>query len=67
MKATRACMPMKASIPPVILAQQLSGTLITLMTWWMDHHYPIAENEMDAQFHRLIEGLSRRDRTLLRG
>jgi AcrR family transcriptional regulator len=46
-----------ASISAVILAQQLAGTLMTLIVWWMDHHYPVAEREMDSQFHRLIAGL----------
>jgi hypothetical protein len=30
---------------------------MTLIVWWMDHHYPLAEHEMDRQFHRLIAGL----------
>jgi AcrR family transcriptional regulator len=46
-----------ASISAVILAQQFAGTLMTLIVWWMDHHYPVAEHEMDKQFHRLIAGL----------
>lgn len=44
-------------ISAVILAQQLAGTLMTLIVWWMDHHYSITEHEMDQQFHRLIAGL----------
>lgn len=47
-----------ATIPAAILAQQLAGTLMTLMVWWMDHHYPLAEEEMEKQFHRLIVGLN---------
>jgi AcrR family transcriptional regulator len=47
-----------ATIPAVILAQQLAGPLMTLMVWWMDHHYPFAEHEMEKQFHQLIAGLS---------
>jgi AcrR family transcriptional regulator len=46
-----------SEIPAVLLAQQLAGTLITLMVWWMDHHFPIAESAMDEQFHRMIAGL----------
>jgi len=45
-------------IPAMILAQQLAGTLMTLMAWWMDHHYPLPEQEMEKQFQRLIVGLS---------
>ncbi|MEO7432312.1 MAG: TetR/AcrR family transcriptional regulator [Dokdonella sp.] len=56
-QAARVRMQTNAVVPQVILAQQLSGTLITLMTWWMDHHYPLPECEMDAQFHQLIAGL----------
>jgi AcrR family transcriptional regulator len=47
-----------ARIPAMILAQQLAGTLMTLLVWWMDHHYPLPENEMEKQFQRLIAGLS---------
>jgi hypothetical protein len=39
-------------------AQQLAGTLMTLMVWWMDHHYPLGADEMEKQFQRLIAGLS---------
>jgi hypothetical protein len=31
--------------------------LITLIVWWMDHRYPVSEQGMDEQFHRLIAGL----------
>jgi AcrR family transcriptional regulator len=47
-----------AAIPAEILAQQLAATLMTLMVWWMDHHYPLAEDAMEKQFQRLIAGLS---------
>jgi hypothetical protein len=47
-----------AAIPAQILAQQLAGTLMTLLVWWIDHHYPRAAEEMEKQFHRLIAGLS---------
>ena len=56
-RAVRGGMVMEPSISAVILAQQLAGTLITLIVWWMDHHYPVAEHKMDEQFHRLIAGL----------
>jgi AcrR family transcriptional regulator len=46
------------AIPAEILAQQFAGTLMTLMAWWIDHHYPLAEDAMERQFHRLIAGLS---------
>jgi len=56
-RAARATSKIDAGISPVILAQQLAGTLITLIVWWTDHHYPVSESAMDEQFHRLIAGL----------
>lgn len=55
--ATRRSAETRGGIAAVILAQQLAGTLVTLIVWWMDHHYSISEREMDQQFHRLIAGL----------
>lgn len=46
-----------AKIPADLLARQLSGTLMTLIDWWMQHHYPLAEHDMEDQFHRLIAGI----------
>jgi AcrR family transcriptional regulator len=48
-----------ATIPAVLLAQQLAGTLMTLMVWWIDHHYPFEEHEMEKQFQHLIAGIGR--------
>jgi AcrR family transcriptional regulator len=56
--AVRAGRTIAHAIPAEILAQQLAGTLMTLMNWWMDHHYPLTEEAMEAQFQRLIAGLS---------
>lgn len=57
-RATRDSGSGDTGILAVILAQQLAGTLVTLIAWWTDHHYPVPEQEMDEQFHRLIIGLS---------
>ncbi len=46
-------------IPAALLAQQLAGTLVTLMVWWMDHHYPLTTQEMEKQFHLLTAGIGR--------
>ena len=46
------------TIPAEILAHQLAGTLMTLLVWWMDHHYPLPECEMEKQFQRLVAGLN---------
>jgi AcrR family transcriptional regulator len=56
--SVRAGRPIVQAIPAEILAQQLAGTLMTLMTWWMDHHYPLTEDAMERQFQRLIAGLN---------
>jgi AcrR family transcriptional regulator len=55
--AMRSGTAMESSISAAILAQQLAGTLMTLIVWWMDHHYPVTEQDLDKQFHRLIAGL----------
>jgi AcrR family transcriptional regulator len=47
----------KSAIPAAILAQQLAGTLMTLLTWWMDHHQPLDPAEMERQWTRLVAGL----------
>ena len=57
--AVRGGGSMAATIPAVLLAQQLAGTLMTLMVWWMDHHYPFEEHEMENQFQHLIAGIGR--------
>lgn len=48
-----------AATPAVLLAQHLAGTLMTLMVWWIDHHYPFEEQEMERQFQKLIAGIGR--------
>jgi len=53
--ATRAGAPSEVHAP--ILAQQLAGTFITLMTWWMDHHYPHSSAEMEEQWNQLVKNL----------
>jgi AcrR family transcriptional regulator len=40
-----------------ILAQQLAGTIVTLMMWWLDHHCPHSPAEMEQQYLRLVTGL----------
>jgi AcrR family transcriptional regulator len=53
--ATRAGAP--ADVPADIMAQQLAGTFITLMTWWLDHHHPHSSTEMEAQWTQLVKNL----------
>jgi hypothetical protein len=47
----------KSDIPAAILAQQLAGTLMTLLTWWMDHHHPLPPHDMEQQWNRLVSAL----------
>lgn len=47
----------QSGIPAAILAQQLAGTVITLMMWWMDHHYPLPAAQMQVQWEALVKGL----------
>ena len=46
-----------AEVPVEIMAQQLAGTLITLLTWWNDHHHPHSSAEMEQQWNSLVKGL----------
>jgi hypothetical protein len=57
--AERRSEPKAVRIPAAILAQQLAGTLITMMAWWMDRHYPFSEHEMGRYFQHLIAGIGR--------
>ena len=46
-----------ALMPPVILAQHLAATILTLLVWWIDRHCPVDSREMEDHFHRLTAGL----------
>jgi AcrR family transcriptional regulator len=46
-----------ADVPAGIMAQQLAGTFMTLLVWWLDHHYPHEASEMEDQWGRLVKGL----------
>ena len=46
-----------AQVPADILAQQLAGTFITLLTWWSDHHHPHSSAEMEQQWNNLVGNL----------
>jgi AcrR family transcriptional regulator len=47
----------RAEVPAAIMAQQLAGTFITLMTWWLDHHYPHSAAAMEEQWNQLVKNL----------
>jgi AcrR family transcriptional regulator len=54
----RAEMQTASSFVPVsVLANHLAGTLMCLLTWWMDHHFQYDELQMDEQWHALITAL----------
>jgi len=46
-----------AEVHVEILAQQLAGTLITLMTWWLDQHHPHSAAAMEEQWNQLVKNL----------
>jgi len=46
-----------AEVPAGIMAQQLAGTIMTLLVWWLDRHYPHDAQEMEQQWARLVKGL----------
>jgi AcrR family transcriptional regulator len=47
----------KGSIPAAILSQHLASTLMTLLSWWMNHHEPFDTQEMEKQWEHLVAGL----------
>jgi AcrR family transcriptional regulator len=46
-----------AEVPAQIMGQQLAGTFITLMTWWLDHHCPHSAAAMEEQWNQLVKNL----------
>lgn len=47
----------EAPVPASILAQHLAGTLMTLLTWWSDHHQPVDARLMEEHWGGLVGGL----------
>ena len=45
------------ALPADLLAWHLASTAITLLTWWLDHGYPLDAQAMEDHFHRLIAGV----------
>ena len=41
------------SVPPVVMANYLAGTLLTLLTWWLDNNMPYPPERMDEMFQEL--------------
>lgn len=48
---------LEPSVSANILAQHLAGTLMTLLTWWSDHHQPVNAEQMEENWGRLVGGL----------
>jgi AcrR family transcriptional regulator len=48
---------MTAPMPAAILAHHVAGTIMTLLVWWLDHHYPLDSQRMEDHFHHLTNGL----------
>lgn len=45
------------SMPADLLAWHIASTAIGLLTWWLDHGYPLEPQAMEDNFHRLLAGL----------
>lgn len=49
--------PSATPVPTPLLAQHLAGSVVQLLTGWMEQHRPLEPWAMDQHFHRLIAGL----------
>ena len=45
------------AMPAELLAQHIAGTVMNLLLWWFDHHFPMEPAEMNRHFHDMIRGL----------
>jgi hypothetical protein len=41
------------AVPPLIIANYLAGTMLTLHTWWLDNNMPYSPERMDEMFQEL--------------
>jgi AcrR family transcriptional regulator len=37
-----------------LVANSMAGTILTMLTWWLDHEMPYTPEQMDALFHQLV-------------
>lgn len=44
----------RSDVPIPIVAQHYASSLMNLLHWWMDHHYPYTAAEMERYFHRMV-------------
>lgn len=44
-------------MPAELLAQHFAGTVVNLLQWWFDHHFPMKPVEVNRHFHDMIRGL----------
>ncbi len=42
------------AIPIPVLAQFVSGTMVTMLRWWLENKMPYSPSEMDTMLHRLV-------------
>lgn len=42
------------SVPPIVMANYLAGTFLTLLTWWLDNNMPYPPERMDEIFQELV-------------
>lgn len=42
-------------VPPVVVANHLSGSLLNLLTWWLDNDMPYSPEEMEEMYQLLVK------------
>jgi hypothetical protein len=45
----------KKGIPPEIVAQYISSSFISLLTWWLDTDSPFTAEQMNEYYRQLVE------------
>jgi hypothetical protein len=43
------------AVPPIILANHLSTSLLSLLTWWLDNEMPYTPEEMEEMFQQMVK------------
>ena len=43
------------TVPPIILANHLSTSLLSLLTWWLDNEMPYTPEEMEGIYQQMVK------------
>jgi hypothetical protein len=52
--ASRLAAGVVPTVPLPIVAQAVTGTLVTLFQWWLDREMPESPEQLDAYFLQLV-------------